>query len=129
MEIYKTPEFLIVHLKRFSYTRNSYFGSRKLGTFVDFPVVGLDLTSMTITKSVDENGKPMPLLYDLYAVSNHFGSLGAGHYTASCLNVVYNKWFDFDDKTVSAINTNGGDYSKIVHKAAYVLFYRLRKQK
>ena len=24
--------------------------------------------------------------YDLYAVSNHFGSLNGGHYTASCKN-------------------------------------------
>ena len=127
MEIYKTPEFLIVHLKRFSYTRNSYFGSRKLATFVEFPVVGLDLTSMTITKGTDENGKPLPLIYDLYAVSNHFGSLGAGHYTAFCKSPVFNKWFDFDDKQVTPINTSGGDFSKLINKSAYVLFYRLRK--
>ena len=30
MEIYKTPEYLIVHFKRFSHQRNSMFGSRKL---------------------------------------------------------------------------------------------------
>jgi hypothetical protein len=38
MEIYKTPEFLMVHFKRFSHTRNSMFGSRKLNTQVDFPI-------------------------------------------------------------------------------------------
>jgi len=32
MEIYKTPDFLIIHFKRFSHTRNSMFGSRKLNT-------------------------------------------------------------------------------------------------
>lgn len=32
MEIYKTPEFLVVHFKRFSHTRNSMFGTRKLNT-------------------------------------------------------------------------------------------------
>lgn len=32
MEIYKTPEFLVVHFKRFSHARNSMFGSRKLNT-------------------------------------------------------------------------------------------------
>jgi len=28
------------------------------------------------------------LLYDLYAVSNHFGGLGGGHYTAYAKNWV-----------------------------------------
>ena len=44
MEIYKTPEFLVVHLKRFSHQRNSMFGSRKLNMQIDFPVEGLDIT-------------------------------------------------------------------------------------
>lgn len=30
MEVYKTPEILIIHLKRFSHNRASVFGSRKL---------------------------------------------------------------------------------------------------
>jgi ribosomal protein L37AE/L43A len=30
MEIYKTPQILIIHLKRFSHQRNSFFGSRKI---------------------------------------------------------------------------------------------------
>ena len=29
---------------------------------------------------------PSSCLYDLYAVSNHFGGLGGGHYTAYCKN-------------------------------------------
>ena len=39
--------------------------------------------------------------YDLYAVSNHFGSLSGGHYTAYAKNPVYEKWFNFDDTDVS----------------------------
>ncbi len=43
---------------------------------MDFPLQGLDLTPYVLhTQSV----QPM---YDLYAVSNHYGSLGGGHYTA-----------------------------------------------
>jgi len=34
----------------------------------------------TETKSKKVNG----VIYDLYAVSNHFGSLNGGHYTAFC---------------------------------------------
>ena len=33
--------------------------------------------------------------YDLYAVSNHYGGLGGGHYTAYAKNG--NKWFEFND--------------------------------
>ena len=48
MEIYKTPEFLIVHFKRFSHTRNSMFGSRKLNTLIEFPLESLDLQTFLI---------------------------------------------------------------------------------
>ena len=44
MEVYKAPEFLIIHLKRFSHTRNTMFGSSKIADFVDFPVSGLNMT-------------------------------------------------------------------------------------
>ena len=37
------------------------------------------------------------LIYDLYAVSNHFGSLSGGHYTAFSQNVITKKWYEFDD--------------------------------
>ena len=47
MEIYKTPEILIVHLKRFS-TSRSMFGSRKLNNYVEFPINGLDLSNFII---------------------------------------------------------------------------------
>ena len=30
------------------------------------------------------------LIYDLYAVSNHFGGLGGGHYTAYAKNNIIN---------------------------------------
>lgn len=64
------------------------------------------------------------ILYDLYAVSNHFGSLSGGHYTAYAKNCLYKKWYYFDDSEVSRASA-----SDAVTKAAYVLFYRLRKRK
>ena len=48
MEIYKTPEYLIVHFKRFSHQRNSMFGSRKLNVQIDFPIEELDITSYLV---------------------------------------------------------------------------------
>ena len=53
MEIYKTPEFLMVHFKRFSHQRNSMFGSRKLNMQLDFPVKSLDMTQFILSENVD----------------------------------------------------------------------------
>ena len=61
-----------------------------------------------------------PLLYDLYAVSNHFGSLACGHYTAFCKNAISGKWYDFNDSSVSEVY----NLSDIVTGSAYVLYYR-----
>lgn len=48
----------------------------KLETYVDFPVDNLDLSAY-IAHADDKSYK-----YTLYAVSNHYGSMGGGHYTA-----------------------------------------------
>ena len=45
---------------------------------VDFPVHGLDLSPYIINKN---HG---PALYDLIAVSNHFGGMGGGHCKFTC---------------------------------------------
>lgn len=80
MEIFKGPEFLILHLKRFSHQRQSFFSSRKISDLIDFPVEGLNLTQYVL----DHDTTQPPLIYDLYAISNHYGSLNGGHYTAFC---------------------------------------------
>ncbi|KAL2945524.1 Ubiquitin carboxyl-terminal hydrolase 8 [Bienertia sinuspersici] len=56
--------------------------------------------------------------YVLYAISNHYGSLGGGHYTAF-IHHGGGRWYDFDDSNVSPINED-----TIKTSAAYVLFYR-----
>lgn len=101
MEIYTSPEFLIVHLKRFSHSRGM-FGGRKINQMIQFPLEGLDLTRYLLSN--DNRGKKTT--YDLYGVSNHFGSLSGGHYTAFAKNPVYNKWYDFDDSSVSKMNAS-----------------------
>lgn len=53
----------------------------KVNEYVDFPVEGLDLRPYILDKSSGE-----PIYYDLYAVSNHYGSLNGGHYTAYGFN-------------------------------------------
>jgi ubiquitin C-terminal hydrolase len=119
MEIYKSPEYLILHLKRFSHQRQSIFSSRKIGEFVECPVENLDLSQYILNQD-----QAKPIIYDLYGVSNHYGSLNGGHYTAFAMNPINKKWYEFDDTEVSKV-----DSSKVVTKAAYVLFYKLRKSK
>lgn len=48
----------------------------KLDTFVNFPIHNLDLSKYMKSKSGES------YVYDLYAISNHYGGLGGGHYTA-----------------------------------------------
>ena len=48
---------------------------------MDFPIKELNLAPYVLSAAPDEK-----LIYDLYAVSNHFGSLGFGHYTAYAFN-------------------------------------------
>lgn len=35
---------------------------------------------------MDCKAEGVSTIYDLYAVTNHFGSLNGGHYTANCRN-------------------------------------------
>ncbi|RVE73387.1 hypothetical protein OJAV_G00049010 [Oryzias javanicus] len=67
--------------------------------------------------------KASPYIYDLIAVSNHYGGMGGGHYTAYAKNKMDGKWYYFDDSSVSSATED-----QIVTKAAYVLFYQRREE-
>jgi ubiquitin C-terminal hydrolase len=62
-------------------------------------------------------------LYDLYAVSNHFGGMGGGHYTAYCKLNDGGQWYCFDDSHSYTVAE-----SKVLSESAYVLFYRRRAE-
>lgn len=110
MELYRVPEVLIIHLKRFQYAQ-----SRKIGTRVVFPVEGLDLSKHVL----DPSGEGA--VYDLYAVSEHSGGLGGGHYTATAKNWKNEQWYKFNDSHVTPTSA-----SHVVSSQAYVLFYQRR---
>ena len=111
-DLWNVPDILAVHLKRFS---NSRALRDKIDTFVDFPIEGLDLTDLVREREVgqslaaagvdiDELGirnVEEPLIYDLYAVDEHLGGLGGGHYRAYALNHVTEQWYHFDDSYVT----------------------------
>ncbi|KAI1878204.1 uncharacterized protein JN550_000386 [Neoarthrinium moseri] len=112
-DLWKTPDVLVVHLKRFS---SSGWRRDKLEVLVDFPIEGLDLTERVLQK---EDGKTE--VYDLIGVDCHWGGLGGGHYTAHAKNFVDNQWYSYNDSSVSKANTD-----RIVDTSAYLLFYRRR---
>ena len=58
-------------------------------------------------------------LYSLYGITNHFGGLGGGHYTAHCRHPTTGKWLLLNDGTVSPAEGSFGGRPE-----AYVLFYR-----
>lgn len=128
LDLWRLPEVLVVHLKRFSYSR---YSRDKLDTEVAFPLEELDLRAFVPateggTLPVEGTGvtggavPPAPV-YDLFAVSNHFGGLGGGHYTAFCRMPDDGRWYTFDDSSVHEM-----DPGSVRSSAAYVLFYRRR---
>ncbi|KAJ3775965.1 hypothetical protein FB446DRAFT_354015 [Lentinula raphanica] len=143
-DLWSTPDVLVVHLKRFS---NSRMLRDKIDTFVDFPISGLDLNERVDEKRVisklqamgvdtDSVGLLGPgpgpgpgnshtssesLIYDLFAVDEHLGGLGGGHYRAYAYNHMNNNWYHFDDAFVSKSTADSA-----VNANAYLLFYRRR---
>jgi ubiquitin carboxyl-terminal hydrolase 4/11/15 len=66
---------------------------------VDFPIdEGLDVKDFV---KMDCQAEGINTMYDLYAVTNHFGSLNGGHYTAFGKNPDGN-WYNFNDSQVSS---------------------------
>lgn len=114
MELFYLPKLLIIHLKRFESEGSSYRGYRsydKNGAVIDFPINDFDISQFVV------GPQRQGIKYDLYAVSQHYGGCGGGHYTAICKN--FGKWYNYNDSSVSEASENN-----IVSAGAYVLFYR-----
>ncbi|KAJ0405488.1 hypothetical protein ATCC90586_000151 [Pythium insidiosum] len=117
ISLYRLPQVLVVHLKRFSY---STFSRDKVTTAIRFPVVGLNVAEFCAEDAVLDGST----LYDLTGVVNHVGSLHGGHYTAECVNADTNDWYDFNDATVSLVKK-----PQLSSASAYILFFRRREEK
>jgi ubiquitin carboxyl-terminal hydrolase 8 len=84
IDIWKLPSILIVHLKRFEFSETK---KGKIKDYVDFPIKNLDLTP-NVSKL--QRDKP---IYDLFAVCNHEGFLGGGHYYAYTKHRHNQSWY------------------------------------
>uniref|UniRef100_A0A6I8NRX1 Ubiquitin carboxyl-terminal hydrolase n=1 Tax=Ornithorhynchus anatinus TaxID=9258 RepID=A0A6I8NRX1_ORNAN len=99
LDLWALPEALIIHLKRFSYTK---FSREKLDTLVEFPIRDLDFSEFIIKPRTEADAPPCK--YDLIAVSNHYGGLRDGHYTTFARNKDSGQWHYFDDSSVSPVS-------------------------
>ncbi|CCM01336.1 uncharacterized protein FIBRA_03385 [Fibroporia radiculosa] len=129
LSLSRLPPVLLIHLKRFS--SKGHF-TDKIETFVDYPLRGLDLTNyMPPPLPPGVNAGPQmprddpraqipPYRYDLYGVTNHFGTLSSGHYTAFISS--RGGWLYCDDSRISQ-----ADPKDVVGKPAYMLFYKRTK--
>ncbi|KAI0840444.1 UCH-domain-containing protein [Hypoxylon sp. FL0890] len=114
-DLWKTPDILIIHFKRFS---SNAYRNQKLDILVDFPLEDLDISSRVLQK---EDGKQE--VYDLIAVDCHWGSTAGGHYTAHAKNFIDGQWYTYNDSSVSRTSPD-----RIVDSSAYLLFYRRRSE-
>lgn len=106
MDVWKAPQILIIHLKRFAQS-GGYF--TKTETEIQYPDV-LDMSRWIVGPQSGSTS------YKLVAVSEHHGWIGSGHYTAHAL--VGDQWYFFNDSTVTKCTGNEAH-----SRNAYILFY------
>jgi len=108
-DLWKLPKYLVIHLKRFQYNKQS---RDKITSMIHFPKEKLDISPYVISSAGQK------YIYDLYAVSNHSGGLSGGHYTANAKNCATGLWYNFNDATAVKISDDS-----VVNQNAYLLFY------
>ena len=112
ISLFYLPRILIICIDRFS--KGEFKGYAKNNVHIDFPIENLDMGKYICQNRLDKDCSK----YDLFAVSQHYGGTGGGHYTAVCKNYDGN-WYSYNDSIVSP--TSPG---KVVDSSAYILFYR-----
>uniref|UniRef100_A0A158PSV7 ubiquitinyl hydrolase 1 n=1 Tax=Brugia timori TaxID=42155 RepID=A0A158PSV7_9BILA len=102
--LWKLPEVLVIHLKRFTFMGDNWQKNDAYVTFNTFPL------------------KLQSEYFSLYAVVNHRGSLNSGHYTAVVRNQITKQWLLFDDDVVAPIDVDLICSKKILCRKFYDMF-------
>ncbi|XP_004646384.1 ubiquitin carboxyl-terminal hydrolase 16 [Octodon degus] len=137
MLISLAPPVLTLHLKRF---QQAGFSLRKVNKHIKFPEI-LDLAPFCTLKCKNVAEENTRVLYSLYGIVEHSGTMRSGHYTAyakarSANNHLSNlvlhgdipqdfemestkgQWFHISDTHVQAVPA-----AKVLSSQAYLLFY------
>ncbi|XP_006862573.1 PREDICTED: ubiquitin carboxyl-terminal hydrolase 16 isoform X2 [Chrysochloris asiatica] len=137
MLISLVPPVLTLHLKRF---QQAGFNLRKVNKHIKFPEI-LDLAPFCTLKCKNVAEENTRVLYSLYGVVEHSGTMRSGHYTAYAKartanthlsNLVLHgdipqdfemestkgQWFHISDTHVQVVPT-----AKVLNSQAYLLFY------
>ncbi|XP_072764207.1 uncharacterized protein [Anoplolepis gracilipes] len=115
----KLAPIVVIHLNRFA---ESGGWLEKRNTAVDFPLTGFNLKPYLVMENTNAimTNNIRNYNYTLYAMSNHYGTMDGGHYTAFCKNATQNKWYKYDDQTVTEVSPS---QVKSQNTSAYLLFY------
>ena len=110
IEIYKTPLYLIIQLKRFKQRNNivRFILGSKNTTYINYKEV-LNLKEFVVGPDKDKS------IYNLYAITIHKEFMNGGHYIAFCKNKGI--WITYDDDRVIKCENP-------ISKDAYLLFYK-----
>jgi len=111
IDIVKFPPLLVIHLNRF-YNDGLW---RKKQNYVSFDLNNLDLGRFATANSRHNNRYSQ---FNLYSVSNHYGTMEGGHYTAYCKSDILGSWYKYDDQVVTPM-----DSKDVTSSASYLLFY------
>ncbi|XP_056355541.1 ubiquitin carboxyl-terminal hydrolase 16 isoform X4 [Oenanthe melanoleuca] len=136
MLISLAPPILTLHLKRF---QHAGFNLQKVNRHIKFPEV-IDLAPFCTAKCKNVAEGNTKVLYSLYGVVEHSGTMRSGHYTAyvkmramnnhlsdlvlrgqsqaSEMEPVKGQWFHISDTHVQPVSV-----SKVLSSQAYLLFY------
>ena len=113
-KIWRPSMTLFIHLKRFKTQSNGRILKDNFN--IDIPeIIDINDYCYESTKIILN----LNLKYKLTGISNHFGGMNGGHYTADCRCLINdNKWYNFDDSRVSKYDNFNFDKSN-----AYILMY------
>lgn len=113
------PKILILHLKRFIYSKS---GSQKLQKVIDYPlelIIGKELLSSSVKHKYSAAQKT----YNLFAVVYHHGKNSCGgHYTCDVCHPFYG-WIRADDTRLKTVPSSYV-LKPTQGKDPYMLFYR-----
>jgi hypothetical protein len=127
MTLWRLPEILIVHLKRFKVTgyNSMYSNVSKIDRAVRYPPEFSvePYLAPGAPGALHQKGSIRAPLYDLFATSIHSGSPSGGHYWANVFNFRTKRWSEMDDSRVYVQPVGNLPPTS---KDAYVLFYRMR---